>query len=90
MRTKATINRLNMYKNFKAVRNRSGKVIKAAPCQGKFILNQRNSLNNSRFLRKVFSLFFIVSLYYHCCIIKVGMHPEQELELSLIENGLVS
>ncbi len=34
MRTKATIDRLNMYKNFKAVRNRQGKVIKAAPTQG--------------------------------------------------------
>jgi nuclear GTP-binding protein len=33
MRTKATIDRLNMYKNFKAVRNKSGKVIKAAPNQ---------------------------------------------------------
>ena len=33
MRTKATIDRLNMYKNFKPVRNRKGKLIKAAPFQ---------------------------------------------------------
>jgi nuclear GTP-binding protein len=33
MRSKATIDRLRMYKNFKAVRNRSGKVVKAAPFQ---------------------------------------------------------
>jgi nuclear GTP-binding protein len=33
MRTKATIDRLKMYKNFKATRNRQGKVIKAAPFQ---------------------------------------------------------
>lgn len=33
MRTKATIDRLRMYKNFKPVRNRSGKIIKAAPFQ---------------------------------------------------------
>lgn len=33
MRTKATIDRLNMYKNFKAVRNKKGKIIKAAPNQ---------------------------------------------------------
>jgi hypothetical protein len=34
MRTKATINRLNMYKNFKPIRNKSGEIIKAAPFQG--------------------------------------------------------
>lgn len=34
MRSKATIDRLNMYKNQKPVRNRSGKIIKAAPYQG--------------------------------------------------------
>lgn len=33
MRTKTTINRLNMYKNFKPVRNREGKIVKAAPFQ---------------------------------------------------------
>ena len=33
MRTKSTIERLRMYKNFKAVRNSSGKIIKAAPYQ---------------------------------------------------------
>jgi nuclear GTP-binding protein len=33
MRTKATINRLRMYKNFKPVRNSAGKIIKAAPFQ---------------------------------------------------------
>lgn len=33
-RTKSTINRLQMYKNFKAKRNRSGKVVVAAPFQG--------------------------------------------------------
>lgn len=33
MRSKATIDRLRMYKNFKAVRNSSGKVIKPAPFQ---------------------------------------------------------
>lgn len=34
MRTKATIDRLRMYKNFKPVRNRQGKIIKDAPNQG--------------------------------------------------------
>lgn len=34
MRSKATINRLRMYKNFKPVRNASGKIIKPAPFQG--------------------------------------------------------
>lgn len=43
MRTKATIDRLNMYKNFKAVRNRSGKIIKAAPNQGKFVFKKFES-----------------------------------------------
>uniref|UniRef100_A0A915CTR5 Nucleolar GTP-binding protein 2 n=1 Tax=Ditylenchus dipsaci TaxID=166011 RepID=A0A915CTR5_9BILA len=33
MRTKATINRLRMYKNFKPTRNAQGKIIKAAPFQ---------------------------------------------------------
>ncbi|KAI6179659.1 Nucleolar GTP-binding protein 2 [Aphelenchoides besseyi] len=33
MRTKATINRLRMYKNFKPVRDSKGKIIKAAPFQ---------------------------------------------------------
>lgn len=33
-RTKATINRLQMYRNFKAKRDRRGKIIKAAPFQG--------------------------------------------------------
>lgn len=35
MRSKATINRLRMYKNFKPVRNAQGKIIKAAPFQEK-------------------------------------------------------
>ncbi len=34
MRSKATIDRLNMYKNFKPIRNRQGKIIKQAPFQG--------------------------------------------------------
>lgn len=34
MRTKATIDRLRMYKNFKAVRDRKGKIVKPAPFQG--------------------------------------------------------
>jgi nuclear GTP-binding protein len=34
MRTKATIDRLRMYKNFKPVRSREGKIIKPAPFQG--------------------------------------------------------
>lgn len=34
MRSKATIDRLRMYKNFKPIRNRSGKVVKPAPFQG--------------------------------------------------------
>lgn len=34
MRTKATIDRLRMYKNFKPVRDRAGKIIKPAPFQG--------------------------------------------------------
>lgn len=34
MRTKTTIDRLRMYKNFKPVRNKSGKIIKDAPYQG--------------------------------------------------------
>ena len=34
MRTQATINRLNMYKKFKPIRNKSGEIIKAAPFQG--------------------------------------------------------
>lgn len=34
MRTKATIDRLRMYKNFKPVRNRGGKIVKPAPFQG--------------------------------------------------------
>ena len=34
MRTKATIDRLKMYKNFKATRNRQGKIVKPAPFQG--------------------------------------------------------
>lgn len=34
MRTKATIDRLNMYKNFKPVRDRKGKILKPAPFQG--------------------------------------------------------
>lgn len=33
MRTKATINRLRMYKNFKPTRNAKGKIIRAAPFQ---------------------------------------------------------
>jgi len=33
MRTKATINRLRMYKNFKPIRDSKGKIIKAAPFQ---------------------------------------------------------
>jgi nuclear GTP-binding protein len=33
MRTRATINRLRMYKNFKPTRNAKGKIIKAAPFQ---------------------------------------------------------
>ena len=33
MRTKSTIDRLRMYKNFKAVRNSKGKIIKDAPFQ---------------------------------------------------------
>lgn len=33
MRTKATIDRLRMYKNSKPIRNKSGKIIKAAPYQ---------------------------------------------------------
>lgn len=33
-RSKATINRLQMYRNFKAKRDRRGKIIKAAPFQG--------------------------------------------------------
>ena len=33
MRTKATIDRLKMYKNFKATRNRQGKIVKASPFQ---------------------------------------------------------
>jgi hypothetical protein len=51
MRTKATIDRLNMYKNFKAVRNRSGKIIKAAPNQGKFVFKNSNQLY--QFLRSL-------------------------------------
>ncbi|KAI1723245.1 NGP1NT domain-containing protein [Ditylenchus destructor] len=35
LRTKATINRLRMYKNFKPVRNAQGKIMKAAPFQEK-------------------------------------------------------
>jgi nuclear GTP-binding protein len=35
MRTKATINRLRMYKNFKPTRDPSGKIIKAAPFQSR-------------------------------------------------------
>ncbi|XP_074641988.1 uncharacterized protein LOC141899522 [Tubulanus polymorphus] len=35
MRDRTTINRLKMYKNFKPVRDRSGKIIKAAPFQSK-------------------------------------------------------
>lgn len=34
MRTKATIDRLNMYKNFKPIRNKVGKILKDAPFQG--------------------------------------------------------
>lgn len=34
-RTKATINRLQMYRNFKPKRNRTGKIISPAPFQGK-------------------------------------------------------
>ena len=34
-RDRATINRLKMYKNFKPIRDRKGKIIKAAPYQGK-------------------------------------------------------
>ncbi|KAI6182094.1 Nucleolar GTP-binding protein 2 [Aphelenchoides bicaudatus] len=34
MRSKATINRLQMYRNFKPIRNAKGKIIKAAPFQG--------------------------------------------------------
>lgn len=34
MRTKATIDRLRMYKNSGPVRNRSGKIVKPAPFQG--------------------------------------------------------
>ncbi|KAK0423704.1 hypothetical protein QR680_008286 [Steinernema hermaphroditum] len=33
MRSKATINRLLMYKNFKAIRDKKGKILKAAPFQ---------------------------------------------------------
>jgi nuclear GTP-binding protein len=32
-RSRATINRLQMYRNFKAKRNRKGKIIQAAPFQ---------------------------------------------------------
>lgn len=35
VRTKATITRLQMYRNFKAKRNRNGKIISPAPFQGK-------------------------------------------------------
>lgn len=35
VRTKATINRLQMYRNFKAKRNRNGKILTPAPFQGK-------------------------------------------------------
>ncbi|KAF8368917.1 ngp-1 [Pristionchus pacificus] len=34
MRSKATINRLRMYKNFKAIRDKNGKIKEAAPFQG--------------------------------------------------------
>uniref|UniRef100_A0A183CCX5 NGP1NT domain-containing protein n=1 Tax=Globodera pallida TaxID=36090 RepID=A0A183CCX5_GLOPA len=35
MRSKSTINRLRMYKNFKPVRDSKGKILKSAPFQGK-------------------------------------------------------
>ncbi|CAJ0596137.1 unnamed protein product [Cylicocyclus nassatus] len=34
LRSKATINRLRMYKSFKAIRDKDGKILKAAPFQG--------------------------------------------------------
>lgn len=72
MRTKATIDRLNMYKNFKAVRNRQGKVIKAAPTQGWLASGTRARVEpNRKWFGKIF-LFQCLAfrLLLSCFILK--------------------
>lgn len=51
-RTKATIKRLQMYRNFKAKRNREGKIITPAPFQGNFrdIIDEPNMKHFARIL----------------------------------------
>lgn len=55
-RTKATIKRLQMYRNFKAKRNREGKIITPAPFQGTYI----STLGS----RKVHAWFTLNVVYY--------------------------
>jgi nuclear GTP-binding protein len=60
MRSKATIERLRMYKNSKPVRDRTGKIIKQAPFQGWQASGTRARVEPNR---KWFGKFLTIHLY---------------------------
>jgi nuclear GTP-binding protein len=63
MRSKATIERLRMYKNSKPVRDRTGKIIKQAPFQGWQASGTRARVEpNRKWFGELF--FFFVFIYF--------------------------
>ncbi|OON18863.1 hypothetical protein X801_05276 [Opisthorchis viverrini] len=64
MRSKATIKRLNMYRNFKAKRDKVGKIIRPAPFQSTLPSGSVSRVEpNRRWFGKLFSEDTMVTLF---------------------------